>query len=297
MTVKLLTPQTSRKYTGLSSDTKPTLGFKDLGAKFFETDSKFIYKWLGTSWHIIAIGGSNITGDFYLELSKGNIPGHSGINKFGHHHSVGTTQEVIWPLGGIMEYSTIADITGISSTNDLDTQNVIIQGLDSNWLEVDVPVTLNGQTEVVLGTSLIRINRVYNDDNTDFAGNIYVYTSAATVTAGIPSPISTARAYVEGNDNITLQCIYTVPANKTGYLVFGKASVSSGKDVVLKFYGRAFGKVFTTRHVIDVYSNTYDYFFKLPLSISEKSDIELRAKSSASGTEVSAAFDIVLVDM
>ena len=296
MTVKLLTPQTSRKYTGLSTDTKPTLGIKDLGAKFFETDSKNIYKWLGTSWHIIAIGGSYITGDFYLEVAKGNIPGHSGINKFGHSHGLGAAQETIWAFGGLAEYSTTADITGVSSSNDTDTQDIIIQGLDSNWLEVDVPITLTGQTEVTLGTSLIRVNRIYNNDSTDLVGNVYVYTSAATVAAGIPSPDTTVRGFIEGDDNITLQCIYSIPANKTGYVVFGKSSVSSGKDVTIKFYGRAFEKVFTTRHVVEVYSNNYDYFFKLPLMIPGKTDVELRAISSASGTEVSAAFDIILVD-
>ena len=296
MAVKLLTPQTPRKYIALSTDTKPVLGIKDMGAKLYETDSKNIYKWLGTSWHIIAMGGSSITGDFYLEITKGNIPGHSGINKFGHHHAIGPTQETVWLYGGNMTYSTIADITGISSTDITDTQNVIIQGLDSNWVEVDVPVTLAGQAEVTLGTSLIRVNRVYNDDNTDFAGNIYIYTSAATVTLGIPSPTTTIRSYIENNDNITLQCIYSVPANKTGYIIFGKATASSGKDVQFKFYTRSFGKVFTTRHVIDIFSSNYDYFFKLPARIPEKSDVELRATSSASGTEVSAAFDVVLVD-
>ena len=39
--------------------------------------------------------------DPMLELSKGNIPGHSRIHTFGHNEAVGTNLETIWSLGGM----------------------------------------------------------------------------------------------------------------------------------------------------------------------------------------------------
>lgn len=235
--------------------------------------------------------------DFYFDVSAGLVGGHESVNKFGTNPSIDATQQLIWRYGGLMTYSTTADIVGISSTSAGDTQNVRINGLDTDWNEVDVDVTLNGQNKVTLGTSLIRIHKVFNIDSTDFAGDIYVYTSAATVTAGVPAPTTTIRAYITNGDNQTLQAAYSVPAGKTGYIIFGKTSVASGKDVVIKFYGRGFGSVFRVQHVVDVNSENYDYFFKVPLVMPEKTDLEVRATQSGGGSiAVSSAFDIILVD-
>lgn len=50
MAVKILKHKTNRKITGLSTDTKPTLGIDDVGDKFFETDTLKVFTWHSTSW-------------------------------------------------------------------------------------------------------------------------------------------------------------------------------------------------------------------------------------------------------
>jgi len=41
-----------------------------------------------------------LTDNFYLEVAKGNIPGHSAVNKFGHNGAVAMTGEDVWAGGG-----------------------------------------------------------------------------------------------------------------------------------------------------------------------------------------------------
>jgi len=233
--------------------------------------------------------------DFFFDVSAGKVAGHSGINVFGHNEQVGTAEEHLWEYGGGYTYSSTADITQISSDSAGDTNTVLIEGLDVNHAEKSVNIILNGTTPVGF-SGFFRILNVINTSSTDFVGNISVITNSGTYTAGVPDTASTVRAYIVPGDNISMMAMYTIPAGKTGYIVFGKASVSSGKDVVVRFYGRTNGGVFMLRHIVDINSANYDYFFKAPMKMPEKTDIEVRATSSGAGTAVSAAFDIILVD-
>lgn len=50
MTIALLKAQTPRKYTGLSTDTKPILGPNDTSAYFYETDKRKLFEWWFDDW-------------------------------------------------------------------------------------------------------------------------------------------------------------------------------------------------------------------------------------------------------
>ena len=93
-----------------------------------------------------------------------------------------------------------------------------------------------------------------------------------------------------------MSTVFTVPADKTGYIVFGKATVSDAKALELSFWVRKVGKVFLQTHHIDIKDNNYDYFFKLPGRLEEKSDVEVRATVDVGTAEVSAHYDIIAVD-
>jgi len=237
----------------------------------------------------------NMSKDFFFEVASGNVNGHSSVNVFGHNLSISTAEEHLWEYGGTYTYSSTADITQIASDDASDTNTVQIIGLDINHVKQIEDITLNG-TNPVTFTGFFRILDVINTSSTNFVGNVSIIASSGTYTAGVPDTASTVRAYVNIGDNLSMMAMYTIPAGKTGYIVFGKTSVSSGKDVIVKFYGRTNGGVFMIRHIVDINSDNYDYFFKAPMKMPEKTDIEVRATSSAGGTSVSAAFDIILVD-
>jgi len=234
--------------------------------------------------------------DFFFEVVAGNVQGHSSYNAFGRNAGVGTTEEHLWEYGGTYTYSATADITQIASDSASDTAAINIIGLGTDYAEQKVSITLTGTTPVTISPAFLRIFYAYNASSTNLVGNVSIITSGGDFTAGVPNTASTVRGYIEFEDNISDMAIYTIPAKKTGYIVFGKTSASSGKDVLVKFFGRPFGGVFMARHVLDIYSANYDYFFKAPMVMPEKTDVEVRATSGAAGTSVSAAFDIILVD-
>ena len=91
--------------------------------------------------------------------------------------------------------------------------------------------------------------------------------------------------------------VFTIPAGKSAFIVFGKMTVSDTKAIELTFWGRQNGGVFQLFHHIDVKNNNYDYFFKLPLSSTEKADVEVRASIDVGTADVAAVYDIVLVDL
>ena len=61
--------------------------------------------------------------DFYLELSKERIPGHTGINKFGYNLDVdiATLPETIWSYGGQVPFPSSFSALSISSSSTNDT--------------------------------------------------------------------------------------------------------------------------------------------------------------------------------
>lgn len=249
-----------------------------------------------------------------LEIPKGLIKGHISINKFGHadDFDTGDGEVTIWDGAddaGIAEmqynYSTGADIDSISSSNDTDTQDYEIQGLDEDWNLHVQTVTATGQTLKALDIPLVRVFRIKNVGSTDNAGTVYVFEGTDGVTAGVPDTTADVRAVMGAGNNQTLMAIYTVPTGKTAYMTNWRAYAAGANktadfDIYLK--ARPFGGVFQIKHhssmndgvqseLVTEY-NPYNKF-------SAKTDIEMRATVLDVGITaagVSASFDLILVD-
>jgi len=245
--------------------------------------------------------------DFFLEVSKGSINEHTPVNIIGHDSAISTTIATVGNnLGQLQTYSTSADIDSISSSDAGDTHDITIEGLDINHNPVVAQtVTLNGQNRVAIPIPLFRIQRIYNATSTATDGVIWVYVNTA-LSSGKPIDLTKIRKSIHrtggsagstvSNEISTSSC-YTIPAGKTGYIVFGKMTVSDAKAIELTFWVKANGGLFFIAHHIDVKNNNYDYFFKLPAKVLEKSDIEVRSSIDTGTAETSIAYDIVLVDI
>jgi hypothetical protein len=244
--------------------------------------------------------------DFFFEVAAGNVPGHTPVNVIGHDSVISTTLASVGNnLGELQTYSTVADIDSISSDDINDTHDIVIEGLDVNYEPVaPQTVTLNGQARVAIPIPLFRILRIYNATPTATQGVIWVYVNSAIV-AGKPTDLSNIRKSIHQvggsagstvSNEISTSSSYTISAGKTGFIVFGKMTVSDSKAIELTFWVRNPGGVFTIAHHIDVKNNNYDYFFKLPGKVFEKSDIEVRASVDVGSAEVSVAYDIILKD-
>jgi len=238
-----------------------------------------------------------------INAGAGMLRGIGSEFKFGTNPDVGSADETIWAYGGLYSYPLIAAIMTLSSSNTNDyatgtgAQSVRIYGLDANYNEVTEDLTLHA-TDGLLGVntilSYLRVFRIYvlTAGSADTAaGNLYMGTGA--IVAGEPTNV---YGMAPLGHNQTLQTVYTIPAGKTGYILRWNMSVNSGKiaDVDLKI--RAPGEVFATKMSVNIYQTAYTQEFSLPFPLPEKVDLEMRASVASSGGDVSASYEILLVD-
>lgn len=248
-----------------------------------------------------------------MSIAKGIVSGHSFIHKFGSAPAFditdgfvtvwdGAEDGTVWELMQYV-YSTTADIDSISSTAAGDTQDVEVQGLDTNYNTVTVSATLSGLTRVALSTNLIRVFRIINRGTVDFAGHVVVYVNSADTTPadGVPDDKTKIRAVVHQDNNQTEMAVYTIPAGYTGYLRSWYATTSGAKkdsSHTVKLLARPFGQVFQLKHKsnINVAGAGYVHHeYVEPEIFTEKTDIEMRMNTDVDASGVAGGFDIVLV--
>ena len=134
--------------------------------------------------------------------------------KFGKNADVDTgTLETVWERGGYETYPTTNAIDSFSSSDDGDTQEIVVEGhtIDGsgNLTFTIQTVTLDGQTETSLTTPLARANRVYNNSSTNFAGTVYIYEDD-TVTNGVPQTAANIHLQSDGTNNQSLKCATSI---------------------------------------------------------------------------------------
>lgn len=245
-----------------------------------------------------------ITESFELAVMKGQVPGHSTVDKFGENPEIdtGTVPEDVWEYGGEYIYDATGTdpIASIVSDSALDTQDIEITGQDINRNEVVQTITITGTTRKALDYPLWRVYRMANvaNEGNDVNGTIYCYTG----TGNVPAPAE-IRAIIDDGNNQTLMALYTIPLGKVGFLYRGEFSMSRSRTsgaVQCAYYSRRLGKVFRVKKRVDITNqgtSTYQDRRSFPDVIPSGSDIKLRVEGvSANNSGVSATFDIMLID-
>jgi hypothetical protein len=249
-----------------------------------------------------------------LAIAKGDVTGTTFVHKFGNIPDFdtadgGTGGATVWDGaddGGIdqmiYQYSSTADIDSLVSSNSGDTQDIEIQGLDTNYDPVTQTITLTGQTRAALSTDLIRVFRMINVGSTDIAGTVSCYVNSAAP-GGVVTDSTKVRAAILDGNNQTEMAIYTIPTGKTGYLRSWFASSSGGKintNYTIRLKAKPFGQVFQLKHRTSIADgNPVQHDYTEPEVFYAKTDIEMTGKITEAGVTaagVSAGFDIVLVD-
>jgi hypothetical protein len=239
---------------------------------------------------------------FGLQISRGQIQGHSSVIVFGYNPDVDTTEESVWPDGGTIPHPTVASVLKISSSSANDTsagtgaRTVVIEGLNGDFNVVSETVTLNGQTAVNTVNSYLYVNGFYVasvGSGGENAGNINAGTGV--VTAGVPAVLYDIIA--AGYNNRTTGH-YCVPAGYTGYMNEGlfSAGQASGATAVtgfLKQHGT--DGILRVGAVTTVNNNSTMYNFEQPYVIPEKNCVGATAIGSASNNAVSSYFSIILI--
>jgi len=243
---------------------------------------------------------------FELQVSRGQIAYHEFIHKFGYNPDIGDSPETIWSEGGLYVYPTSASTMYISSSSAADTaagtgaRTVTVYGLDADFEQISVTVSLNGQTGVQLNGALnwYRVNRIVVNtagSGGANAGVLYVGTEA-TPPGGVPT---NKYATVAIGDNQTLMCLWTVPVGYTAYLHQKDVSASSsaGKFAIFTLVARPDGGVFNVKDRVTIANNSTSIPYWNPIVFTEKTDIEVRAVADSSGGTItaSATLDITYI--
>jgi len=218
----------------------------------------------------------------------------SGINE-----NVGTSFESICDEGGLHFWPSFgfADTLQVQSDDVNDAfggtgaQQVKIYGLGESFELVDDTVDLDGTTPVPTTQKFSRVFGIVIPPT--FSGSTPTTKDAAgtiTVTDG-----SNLFSQIVNGNNASLSAIFTIPANHYGLITHGDTSVGKGQDAFVRFFARPFGGVFNAAYSPLVYEGAFARPFRLPLLVDEKTDLDVRAKSTVGAAPVSASFDILLI--
>ncbi len=245
--------------------------------------------------HVLQVGARN----FGVDVALGKYPNISFIRKFGKA-SVGTSFVTILEPATLYPYVSSATTMTISSDNANDTvagtggRTVEFFGHDADFNVVSDIVDMDGQTPVTLTPDLLRIwrARVRTAGSTETNEGV-IYIGDGTVTAGVPANI---RAQIGPDIAQTQMCLWTIPAGKTGLLVSKLFSVGRAKDMEVRIVTRKQNEVFLVREEVDLFESTFQVQHTLPIVLEEKSDVEMRMKTSTGSADVHGEFEIYIMD-
>lgn len=250
--------------------------------------------------------------DFPLEASKGNVPNHTVIQKFGRNSAVGSTFVPIC-LSGFYRTPTSNTALEVVSTDADDNasgagaRTIYYEGLQvqsGSLVVVSDVVELDGTTPVALPDSLIRLYRWYVASS-----GVYASQSAGSHQGDITIQESGGGAVwakIENNGFPRAQSqigAYTVPTGYTAYVSKISYSVESDKTVDILMFKRE-GVLNTTAPynamtlVTEINSATGNYTidYDFPLKFEEETDLGfLGKKSSGQDGAMTVDFEINLI--
>ena len=239
---------------------------------------------------------------FGLQVSRGQIQGHSTVIVFGYNPDVDTSEETIWPDGGLIPHPTTASVLKISSSSTDDAlagtgaRTVFIEGVDGNFNVVSETVILNGQTAVNTTNSYLYVNSFYVATVGSGGANVgNINAGTGNVTSGVPAVLYDIIA-IGYNQRTTGH--YCVPAGFTGYMIggsisAGQATGSTSVTTFLKQHGT--DNILRVGAVAAVNNNAAVFDFVQPYIIPEKNCVGASAIGAAANNAVSSYFNIILI--
>jgi len=172
-----------------------------------------------------SITQNNGSEPFDLQVSRGQVLGHTPQFRFGFANSIGTTQQTITPAvaaGTQYAYLTAATTMKVSSSSASDTsagtgaRTLLLTGLNASYVVITETITLSGQTAVTTTNSFLRVleTKILTvGSGLAQAGTIYI--GNGTVTSGVPATVYWRS---EVDYNTAAFAGYTVPAGNTAFI-------------------------------------------------------------------------------
>jgi hypothetical protein len=225
--------------------------------------------------------------DFFLQIARGQVPGHTTVNIYGFQPLVSTTFIPIWENATAYTYPVAATQMHLAGTAG-DTATITISGLDASYNTISENLALTGATPVTTVNSYLRVN------------SMVVAIGSATNPAGVVTlkNLTDTVTYAQINPGVgrTQAAIYTVPAGYTFYLSRIDINTSlNGNDYVTyqnKTTSPA-GVVQLTQQA--PFAINYHTQRVMPRPFAEKTDIQLMAKIQSGTGAVSISQEGILI--
>ena len=236
---------------------------------------------------------------------------YSPLQKFGRLASMGSgdTNFDVWDGASAYSWLAAAATLTISSASTNDTsagtgaRTVRVYGLNSDYEEIIVDMTMNGQTGVTIGTDLIRVHRAYVltvGTGGVNAGNIWI--GSGTITAGVPA---NKYASISASMGQTLMAIYTIPIAlpdgtkiNGGQVVRWYATIGAAQSAyaTVALQTRETGGSWRTRRANGIgEGGWFSEKLSFGINLGTKADVRIRVLvNGVNSTAISAGFDIAL---
>lgn len=239
-----------------------------------------------------------------IEAARGKVVGRYVDNKFGHASALSTTRGLIWELNRPYTKLSAPTTLSFSSSSAEDASGgaemltSTIFGLNENYEEVSEVVTWTGQAVGTTVNQFIAFHRNKPLTGAPNVGNLYFYDDTGTATDGVPDNLDLIVGYVAAGDSYTHQCWYMVPANKTGYVTnyFASSFNNSNVYAIVQIDIQEFGAPDGIKRRFTVSRGSLDKRLGAPIVLPAKSIIQFTGASSSGTIDISASFDLQLLD-
>jgi hypothetical protein len=229
------------------------------------------------------------------------VPCGQSRYQFGHNPDLDAGGfEQVWHYGGIEVLPTANTIDTISSSDAGDTAVLLIEGkilnADGGVESLTQTATLDGQNKVVLTTPLYRMGVAYNNNGTEYLGDVYIYEDD-TIVLGVPQTPAKVHGFVLIGDNQTANSLLTV--NYDTYLIVNQLVVSVGSKVnaatefaiQLKLQNGVWRTVYNVGIGAD--GGSFEFDFTVPFILPPNSDLRILVETLANNV---AAYAVVGAD-
>jgi hypothetical protein len=246
--------------------------------------------------------------DVYLEIAKGNVPGHSILHKFGQ----GQVTTSLAPITVSNQYMTPTTAVALEIVSDdaNDTaagsgaREVTIIGIDANYDEVIQVIATNGLTAVAIPIDLLRIYR-WGVSASGTYGNITTGSHVGILTIRVASAGATwsqitDSPYPAGQSQIGA---FTVPDGFRAYLLAQDIDVDSTKSIDVIIFKREgidvvsapFTPIKTLVHYIGLTGSKVTSL-EIPSNVfPARTDLGYMGKVASGTADVSVHFEILLI--
>lgn len=272
---------------------------EDQGAILEVTDTGDRYRWTGSVWVQVVIGGRArvMPFDYELAVTKGQVPGSTIRTVAGHNPLVGAAEKHLWGHTADMVFPTAAESWEVLSDNAADTfggtgaEIILITYLDDNHNVQTVIKNLNGVTPVALNADHFR------PDSSAIILSGTGRKNAGTITIRDVAVPANVRQIILPELSNSQDGFFTVPAGFTAVsmrtvFTYGKNNDGSA---VAKFVIFGTNTEITTPR-FPFYQNVAEFNVKGQFAVPEKTDIFLAGTSANPNKDVTALIIVELVD-